>query len=292
MALETAWIDLKAQREALSFARFLSHTGGVADRVPVNALLPTSDLPETVDALRGAIGGGITTAKLKVGRGAAADDEVAWVAYIREVAGMGFAIRLDANGSWSLAEALGKLERFAPYSIEYCEQPVASAQLCRLHGSPMPLAADESLQSVPEIARLLDMPTTVVQNYLDGAIEWESVRDQIRPAADLPCSVFVLKPMVLGGVLRARRIARLADTRGISCTVTHLFDGPVAYAACCEFATSLEPRPLASGLQPHAGLSGHLPQIARHWRGSAVTSAGMPGLGIDRKALFRAVVDF
>jgi L-alanine-DL-glutamate epimerase-like enolase superfamily enzyme len=64
----------------------------------------------------------------------------------------------------------------------------------------------------------------------------------------------VLKPAVLGGLMHARRIARLAHAQGVDTVVSHIYDGPIALAACAELALSI-PDTRACGLAPHAGLT-------------------------------------
>ena len=56
------------------------------------------------------------------------------------------AIRVDANGAWSVDEALAALRAFEPVGIELCEQPAADVDDCAEVAvqSPIPIALDES----------------------------------------------------------------------------------------------------------------------------------------------------
>jgi hypothetical protein len=100
--------------------------------------------------------------------------------------------------------------------------------------------------------------------------------------------VLVLKPAILGGLLRARELAVRAQQHGKDVVVTHLFDGPFAMAAGCELALSLPRPPLACGLAPHAdlpafaeGLEGlDVPQLALP---RFVRSSGGPGLAVTAR---------
>src|ERR671928_234566 len=47
------------------------------------------------------------------------------VAAVREAAGPRMALRLDANGAWSVEEAVAALRDLAPLRIELCEEPAA-----------------------------------------------------------------------------------------------------------------------------------------------------------------------
>jgi L-alanine-DL-glutamate epimerase-like enolase superfamily enzyme len=166
-----------------------------------------------------------------------------------------FEIRLDPNAAWTLDEARRRLAALGPVAPSFVEQPVAAGDLHRLGEHAVPWAADESLAD-PELAeRLL------------------SARG---------CAAFVLKPPVLGGLLRARALALRAAERGIGVVVTHFFDGPHAMAAACELALSLPARPLACGLAPHDALGGvTVPQLASP---GLVRPSGGVGLGLGAHA--------
>src|SRR5207237_1585395 len=103
-------------------------------------------------------------------------------AVVRDAVGPSVKLRLDANGAWDARRAWEKLREFAPLWIELCEQP--TPDLLGLDGAPVPIAADEMVATDPE-----------------GSL----ARSQ----------VLVLKPMLLGGLLRALELARRAMLRGL-----------------------------------------------------------------------------
>jgi len=76
-------------------------------------------LAEQVAAGRAA---GFEVFYLKVGLDDAED--IAMVATIREVLGAGPRLRLDANGSWSMPQAMRNLEALEEHDIDFVEQPV------------------------------------------------------------------------------------------------------------------------------------------------------------------------
>ena len=69
--------------------------------------------------------------KVKVALG----DDAGRLAAVRAAAGPDVEIRLDANGAWSVAEALASLRALEPVGIELCEEPVSGleevAEVCR-----------------------------------------------------------------------------------------------------------------------------------------------------------------
>jgi len=92
---------------------------------------------------------GYETFYLKVGVEPAAD--LAMVAAARRALGPGPRLRLDANGSWSVAEALRLLTRMAEHDLDFVEQPVRDhpiGQLAEVRARvPMAVCANEGLWS-------------------------------------------------------------------------------------------------------------------------------------------------
>ncbi len=92
---------------------------------------------------------GYDTFYLKVGVEPAAD--LAMVAAARRALGDGPRLRLDANGTWSVPEALRLLRLMAEHDIDLVEQPVRDhpiGQLAEVRARvPMPVCANEGLWS-------------------------------------------------------------------------------------------------------------------------------------------------
>ncbi len=86
---------------------------------------------------------------LKVGIDDAAD--VAMVRTVREALGAGPRLRIDANGAWTLPQALRNLRALAEYEIDFVEQPVRDhpvGQLGEVRARvPIPVCANEGLWS-------------------------------------------------------------------------------------------------------------------------------------------------
>ena len=85
-----------------------------------------------VQAARHAIESGFRTVKLKVGISASTAAEVARVAAVREAIGSEPRLRLDANGAWTVAQAIEVIDALAQFDIELIEQPVAPENLAGL----------------------------------------------------------------------------------------------------------------------------------------------------------------
>jgi o-succinylbenzoate synthase len=211
-AVEQALLDLEAQRAGVPLARFLE--GEAAFDVPASALLSAETVPELAREAQRRVANGFRTLKLKVGL----DGDYARAAVVRDAVGAEVKLRLDANAAWDATVALRKLRELAPLQIELCEQP--TADLLGLEASPIPIAADELLASDP-----------------DGALE--------------RAAVVVLKPMLLGGLVPALRLARRAHERGRRIIVTTSLESVVGRAGAVHLAAAVR----ALGPQPAAGIA-------------------------------------
>lgn len=184
--------------------------------VAVNATLGHSDPAEAAAAAVEAVGAGFSTLKVKViGR----ESPVALAARltaIRRAVGGSIKLRLDANGSWDLATAVGRLNAVAEYDIEYVEQP---------------LAADD-LDGHAILRR-----ETLVQVALDESVTDEAAVRRILDAG--AADVLVVKPARVGGPEVGRAIAARAAAAGVSVVLSTFFETGVGTAAAVRAAADL-----------------------------------------------------
>lgn len=121
----------------------------VREEIPINATLPAVE-PKDVESVLKSFGS-FSTVKIKVasaGEDLAAD--IARMERVRELYPTA-RIRLDANGGYSLDQALALVDHLAGFNIEYLEQPVREiSELASLRsqisGSGIKIAADESIR--------------------------------------------------------------------------------------------------------------------------------------------------
>nr|WP_279671660.1 o-succinylbenzoate synthase [Flexivirga meconopsidis] len=192
--------------------------------VPVNATVPAVPAIEVPAVLTRY--DGCTTAKVKVAeRGQSLDDDLSRVASVREVMGPDGCVRVDANGGWSVDDAVDALARLSSYGLEYAEQPCATVEeLISLRkalaqrGIDVPIAADESIRKAD---------------------------DPLRVARVGAADVAVIKVAPLGGVRAALEIAQEA---GLPTVVSSAIDSSVGIAAGLALAASLPDLPHACGL--------------------------------------------
>jgi O-succinylbenzoate synthase len=209
------WLDCAREAAELGWPEPLR------DRVPVNVTVPACS-PERAHEIVLA-SAGCRTAKVKVAEaGQEPGEDEARLEAVREALGRDGLIRIDANGGWSVDEAvrrIGVLERAAG-ELEYVEQPVASVEelaLVRRRVS-VRIAADESIRRAADPYRVRDLE-----------------------AADIA----VLKVQPLGGV---RACLRIAEDIGMPVVVSSAVESSIGIAAGVALAAALPELPHACGL--------------------------------------------
>ena len=88
--------------------------------VPVSATIGAGDPAGASVQAASAAAQGYRCLKVKVGVG----DDAGRLAAVRAAVGPGPSIRVDANGAWTVGEAVGALESMAAVGIEFAEEPV------------------------------------------------------------------------------------------------------------------------------------------------------------------------
>jgi o-succinylbenzoate synthase len=252
--LEMACWDLAAQAAAVRLAEMLAPT--VRQRVPVNALIDRLDPADAAGAAREFAARGFCCLKLKVGRNVGED--AARLAAVRAAVGPQVRLRIDANGAWSLDEALRFLPQLAVYDLDYVEQPVAdAAALAQVRRAvDVPMAADECVTDAAAVQRLANLR-----------------------AAD----VIVVKPALLG--LRAAvAVVRTAHACGMKVVVTSVLDTSVGIAAALHLAATLPDPVLPCGLATASLLAGDLACEPLVPHGGWLEVPPGPGLGVRLSA--------
>jgi L-Ala-D/L-Glu epimerase len=111
-AVDLALWDAAGRRAGKPLCELL--TDAPAALVPVNAL--ADDAGEAAAAVRAGFG----CVKAKAGL----DDDAERLTAIRAAIGPDVALRIDANGAWSVAEATGRLAELSELGLELAEEPV------------------------------------------------------------------------------------------------------------------------------------------------------------------------
>ena len=214
--LETAWRQLhRGGSTALSDTPFARGQEGI----PINGLVWMGDFDTMARRLEQKLAQGFSCVKIKIGAIDIAD-EIALIRRLRDRYGSDrIELRVDANGAFSPAEALEKLQQLAWNDIHSIEQPIAAGQwqemarLCEV--SPLPIALDEELIGVNTLERKC------------------LLLDSIRPR------YIILKPSLHGGMAGCREWVQLARERGIGSWITSALESNVGLNAVAHLAAEL-----------------------------------------------------
>ena len=220
--LETALANLSRRMEDGAAGELACFDG----TLPVNGLLAGSSEQVLADARR-LRDGGCRAVKLKVGgRPVAEDVELAHA--VRSVIGDGVGLRLDANRSWSLEQAVMFGRGIGNGGIEYLEEPLRDPAHLRelFDAAGIRVALDESLLELRP-------------DDLEGRPEVSAV---------------VLKPTLLGGIARAREWAAKALALNLRPVVSSCFESGVGLLALAGFAWTSTGDTVPAGLDTYRWL--------------------------------------
>jgi L-alanine-DL-glutamate epimerase-like enolase superfamily enzyme len=203
-AVDLALWDRAGRRAGAPVAALLAEAW--LESVPVNATIGAVDRAGAAEQAAAAAAAGFHCVKVKVGLG----DDAGRVAAVRAAAGPRMALRLDANGAWTVDEAVRAIDALHPVGLELVEEPV--------HGI-------EPLRAVRErtAARIAMDETTAVPGALASG------------AADAVC----LKVSRCGGISATLAAASLVRTMGAEAYLGSVLDGPVGIAAALHCAAAL-----------------------------------------------------
>lgn len=167
------------------------------------------------EAAAEAVKKGFKSIKLKVG-GHPLED-VQRVKLVRETVGSDIELRVDANGSWTLGQALEVVNKIDRYNIQFVEQPLPADDLRGLievrKNSPIPIMADESVCSQKDALHLIQTEATDLIN---------------------------IKLMKSGGILEAMKIARTAEDAKIPCMIGCMMETKIGITAAAHMAGSIK----------------------------------------------------
>jgi L-alanine-DL-glutamate epimerase-like enolase superfamily enzyme len=247
-AVDIALHDLAGKAAGQPIWRLL----GASEARPVvcNATLPVANRSTLQRLTESWLEQGFRTYKLKVG----VAGDLAQVTTIRSMVGPNSAIRVDANGAWTVDEAVEALRLMGRQTIELAEEPVAGLQaMARLRPrTRVPLAADESVNTAREA----------------------------REAAEIDaCSLATVKLAKVGGILAALEVAGEIPTY-----LSSALEGPVGIAAAAHAVQALPARTkalrLAHGLATEQ-LFSETVGSGLEAQEDALVVGDEPGLGVE-----------
>lgn len=158
-AFDMALWDLKSKRAKLPLWRML---GGFDPKVPVYAGGVDLDFPldRLLKQAERFIEKGFRAIKMKVGRRKLAED-IERVAAMRKMLGDAFPLMVDANMKWTVDEAIRAARAFAPYNLEWLEEPIipddilGHARIASEGG--LPVATGENMRTIWEFQQIITL---------------------------------------------------------------------------------------------------------------------------------------
>lgn len=249
------WLDSAVE------SAFLGLPEPVRPHVGVNAIVPAVGPQQAAALAADAAAAGCRTIKVKVAEaGGSPDSDADRVAAVRGA--FEGNLRIDANGAWTVAEAvelLPRLDRIAG-GLQYVEQPCAE------------------LDDLAAVRRALD-----VRVAADESIRRSD--DPIRAAQSQAADIIVLKVAPLGGVRRALRVAEAA---GLPAVVSSALDLGPGLAAGLGLAAALPDLDFDCGLGTPELFADHLTAVAA---GPCLTVGSLPDPDPDLLAAAEARVE-
>jgi L-Ala-D/L-Glu epimerase len=244
-AEDLARLDLDARREG----RPVGEPG--AEAIPVNRTLSAGPPEEIAARAADGVREGYSCFKLKVGL---PDDEER-LAAVRDAIGSWPALRIDANGSWTVDEAIAAIRRLERFDLQFVEQPCATleelAEVRRRVSAP--IAADESVATTEDIHR---------------AAKAEA------------CDVVNVKLAASGGFGAAREALHAAGDHRMAAFLSSTLDGPWAISAALQLAGA-ERLPLACGLATLELFDAEIARAIAPPRNGLMAVPRGPGLGVE-----------
>lgn len=224
----------------------------------VNTTIASSEQKEILNKVDFAVEEGFRTIKIKIGLNELSED-IETLQMIRTQNPQELNIRADVNGNWNYDEVVHYLPELRQINLEYLEQPFPPEDLAshkKLREESIPVALDETIRKVP-VSRILS-----------------------REVADF----FVIKPMSVGGIDKARSIALTCLENDILPVITTTYDSVIARTGAVHLTASL-PQRCPAGLATGEILSSDIAPEPAPVTNGRIAVPQSPGIGIPLGSL-------
>jgi muconate cycloisomerase len=210
--VEIACWDILGKVTGLPVYRLLG--GPVRDFVTTKFSVTGMPAPIAAEVASGAVEQGFRAMKVKVG--VDPESDVARVRAVREAIGPDIYLGVDANGGWSPGQAATTIPRLIEFDLKFVEQPVPALDMAWMADvrarTPLPIIADESLYTIQDAMALA------------------------RGGAADVFSIYIGKG---GGLNNARKVAAIAESAGLTCTIGSNLEMGIAMAAMIHLGMAM-----------------------------------------------------
>ena len=209
---EQAILSLKSHNP---FELFPSEFSKGEESIPINGLVWMGDKRFMTQQIDDKLNNGFRTIKLKIG---AIDfkEELALLKYIRQqYSPDDITIRVDANGAFTVNEALEKLKWLSDYKLHSIEQPIKAGQwekmadLCKQ--TPLAIALDEELIGIDDWDKKQQLISTINPQYI------------------------ILKPALHGGFSGSNEWIEIAEKHRIDWWITSALESNIGLNAIAQY---------------------------------------------------------
>lgn len=214
-AIEMALLDLQGKILGVPVYQLLGGKDSGDSGIRLKFVIGAVEAPLAAERARRMVERGWQAIKVKVGRHAHPSIDVERIRAVRDAIGPKTWLSIDANGGYTVDQAVWAAQRLEKFDLALFEQPTrrgdhaAMAEVRRR--SPMPIMADESVFT----------PADAI----------DVIRHQ---AAD----ILSIYPGKHGGVRSTQHIAKMAEAAGIPCTIGSNLEREVATAAMAHVTAS------------------------------------------------------
>lgn len=254
-ALEIAMYDLRAKSLKLPLFRML---GGSKTVFSTDITISMGSIDKMIADSLSAVHLGYDTLKIKIGDNPKKDVER--IIAIHNALDKKIRLRLDANQGWTAKESVTLLHALEKKDIiaEFIEQPVAADDIEGLkyikQRVQTPLLADESIFSVKDARRLLEMQ----------AIDYVNI-----------------KLAKTAGITQALKLADLSEEFGVKCMMGCMLEGPIGVTAGVHVASAKADVITMLDLDAVSLLASHPVDTSVNFNESEIILSEEPGLGVS-----------
>ena len=225
--LEQAFLSLSSKK---TFQLFPSNFTSREHPIVINGLIWMGSKDFMLEQIAEKIKSGFSCIKMKIGA-IDFDTELSLLKSIRaKYPKEEIELRVDANGAFSVEEALGKLKLLADLDLHSIEQPIkqnnwnAMADLCSK--TPLPIALDEELIGITTFEEKKKLLHAIKPQYI------------------------ILKPSLIGGFKGSLEWMKLAEANGVKWWITSALESNIGLNAIAQWTYTLNnslPQGLGTG---------------------------------------------
>jgi o-succinylbenzoate synthase len=225
--VEQAFLSLRSENP---FILFPSDFTQKEMPIPINGLVWMGDEAFMLEQIQQKLQEGFRCIKMKIGA-IDFDTEIAMLASIRRKYSKDeIELRVDANGAFSIDEALNKLRILSEFDLHSIEQPIKQGHIAAMKRlcdqTPLDIALDEELIGISAITKKEELLQTIQPQYI------------------------ILKPSLVGGFKGSLEWIRLAEKYDIGWWVTSALESNIGLNAIAQWTYTLQskmPQGLGTG---------------------------------------------